>query len=67
MSFARTTEMSATSAKSFDEAIRQGVARAIKTLRNVKQVWVKDQEVAVENDKIVAYKVNMKITFVLDD
>lgn len=53
--------------KSFDDAIRQGVARAVKTLRNVKQVWVKDQEVEVENGKIAAYKVNMKITFVLDD
>jgi flavin-binding protein dodecin len=67
MSVARTTEISATSTKSFDDAVRIGVGRAVKTLRNVRQAWVKDQEVEIKNDKIVAYKVNMKITFVLDD
>ncbi|HKY96146.1 MAG TPA: dodecin family protein [Kiloniellales bacterium] len=67
MSVARTTEISATSTKSFEDAIKLGVGRAVKTLRNVRQAWVKDQEVVVENDKITAYKVNMKITFVLDD
>lgn len=67
MSVARTTEISATSTKSFDDAMKQGVGRAVKTLRNVKQAWIKDQEVMIENDKIVSYKVNMKITFVLDD
>jgi flavin-binding protein dodecin len=67
MSFARTTEISATSTKSFDDAVRQGVVRATKTLRNVRQAWVKDQEVMVENDKITVYKVNLKITFVLED
>jgi flavin-binding protein dodecin len=67
MSVARTTEISATSTKSFDDAVKLGVGRAIKTLRNVKQAWVKDQEVEIESDKIVRYKVNMKITFVLDD
>jgi dodecin len=67
MSVARTSEISATSTKSFDDALRQGVSRAVKTLRNVKQAWVKDQEVEIEGDKIVRYKVNMKVTFVLDD
>lgn len=67
MSVARTTEISATSTKSFDDAVKQGVGRAVKTLRNVRQAWIKDQEVNIENDKIVSYKVNMKITFVLDD
>lgn len=67
MSIARTTEISSTSTKSFEDAVRDGVARATKTLRNVRQAWVKDQEVMVENDRITVYKVNMKITFVLDD
>jgi hypothetical protein len=67
MTIARTTEISSTSTKSFEDAIRQGVTRATKTLRNIRQAWVKDQEVMVENDKITVYKVNMKITFVLDD
>jgi flavin-binding protein dodecin len=67
MTVARTTEISSTSTKSFEDAVREGVSRATKTLRNVRQAWVKDQEVMVENDKITVYKVNMKITFVLDD
>lgn len=67
MGIARTTEISATSSKSFEDAINQGVARATKTLRNVKQAWVKEHEVVVENDRITAYKVHMKVTFVLED
>jgi flavin-binding protein dodecin len=65
-SIARVTEISATSDKSFDDAIQQGIARATQTLRNVQGAWIKEQEVSVENDQIVAYKVNMMITFILD-
>jgi dodecin len=67
MSVARVTEISATSNKSFEDAIQQGIARATKTLRNVRSAWIKEQEVTVENERIVAYKVIMKITFVLED
>ena len=67
MSVARVVEISATSEKSFQNAMEQGIARATKTLRNVKSAWVKEQEVQVQNDKIVAYKVNLMVTFVLDD
>ena len=67
MSIARIVEISSTSDKSFDEAIAQGIARASKTLRGIKSAWVKEQEARVEGDKIVAYKVALKITFVLED
>jgi flavin-binding protein dodecin len=66
MSVARITEISATSEKSFEDAIQQGIARATSTLRNVQGAWIKEQEVSVENDRITRYKVNMQITFVLE-
>jgi len=67
MSVARNTEISSTSAQSFEDAIRQGLARATKTLRNVRGAWIKEQEVSLENDQIAEYKVVMVVTFVLDD
>jgi dodecin len=67
MSVARVTEISSTSEKSFEDAIQQGVARATKTLRQVKGAWIKEQEVTVENGRITTYKVIMKVTFVLED
>jgi dodecin len=67
MSIARNTEISATSSQSFEDALRQGVARATKTLRNVKGAWVKEQEVSIVGDRITEYKVVMVVTFVLDD
>lgn len=67
MSVARVTEISSTSGKSFEDAVQQGIARATKTLRNVKSAWIKEQEVTVQDDKIIAYKVTMKITFILED
>ena len=67
MTVARITEISSLSKKSFDDAIAQGVARANKTLKNVKGVWIKDQELTVDKGKISGYKVTMKVTFVLAD
>jgi len=66
MSVARITEISATSEKSFEDAVQQGIQRATATLRNVRSAWIKEQEVQVEGDRITAYKVIMKITFVLE-
>ncbi len=66
MSVARTTEISATSPKSFEDAVNIGIARATETLRNVKGAWIKEQEVAIEDGRISAYKVHLKVTFVLD-
>jgi flavin-binding protein dodecin len=67
MSVASISEISATSEKSFEDAIQQGIARATKTLRHVRSAWVKEQEVQVEADRITAYKVVLKVTFVLED
>jgi flavin-binding protein dodecin len=67
MSVAKVTELSATSSKSFEDAIQQGIDRATKTLRNVKSAWIKDMRVSIENDKVAEYQVNMQVTFVLDN
>lgn len=66
MSVAKITEIVASSDKSFEDAIEEGVKRACKTLKNVEGAWVQDQKVVVKDGKIVAYRVNMKVTFVLD-
>jgi flavin-binding protein dodecin len=67
MAVARVTEISSTSPKSFDDAIQQGIARATKTLRNVRSAWVKEQRVDIDNDRITDYQVNLMVTFVLED
>ena len=53
--------------KSFEDAVQQGVARATKTLRNVRSAWIKEQRVEITGEKISQYQVNMMVTFVLDD
>ena len=67
MSVAKVSEISATSSKSFEDAIQQGIARASKTLRNIRGAWIKEQHVRCDNSTIVEYQVNMMVTFVLDD
>lgn len=68
MSVARVTEIKASSPKSFEDAIKIGVARAHKTLKNVKSAWIENQEVLVDDEgKIFEYRVQMRITFILED
>ena len=67
MTVARVTEISSTSDSSFEDAVRTGVERACRTLRNVRGAWIKEQQVDIENDRIVRYRVNLMVTFVLDD
>jgi dodecin len=67
MSVARVTELSATSETGFEDAINQAVARATKTLRGVEGAWVKDMNVLIEDGTIVGYKVNVEITFMLEE
>jgi dodecin len=67
MSIARVSEVSATSSKSFEDAIQQGLARSVKTLRNVKSAWIKEQQVRLTDGRVTEYQVNMMVTFVLDD
>lgn len=66
MAVARVTEITAASKKSFDDAVSTGISRVSKTLRNVSGAWIQDQTVVVEKGKIVEYRVNMKVTFVLE-
>jgi flavin-binding protein dodecin len=66
-SVARVTEITASSDKNFNEAVKVGIERASKTLQNVTGAWIQDMKVDVENGKITNYRVNMKITFVLKD
>ena len=68
MTVAKVTEIIASSTKSFDDAILTGVARAHKTLKNLKSAWVKNQQVKLNNEgQIVEYRVELKITFILED
>ena len=67
MSVARVTEISAVSEEGFEDAIRQGIDRATRSLRNVEGAWIKDQNVLIEEGNIVGYKVNLEVTFVLED
>ena len=68
MSIARVTEIKSSSTKSFDDAIKAGVDRAHKTLKNVKSAWIENQEILVdEKGQINEYRVQMKVTFILED
>jgi flavin-binding protein dodecin len=66
MSVAKVTELSCTSNESFEDAIRQGIERASKTLRGVKSAWVKEQRVIVTGDGVIEFQANILVTFVLE-
>ena len=67
MSVAKVTELSCTSNDSFEDAIRQGIARANKTLRGVRSAWVKEQRVMVNRENAIEFQANILVTFVLED
>jgi dodecin len=67
MSVAKVIEITSTSTKSFEDAIEKGIAKADKTLHNIEGAWIKEQKVEVTNGKIDAYRVNMLVTFILDE
>jgi flavin-binding protein dodecin len=67
MTVASVTEISAASPEGFEAAIREGLERATRTLRNIQSAWVKDMNILMEDGQIRAYKVNLMITFVLED
>jgi len=66
MSVAKIIELSCESPKSFEDAIQNGIARASKTIHNIKGAWVKEQQVIIDNNKVTLYRVDLKVTFVLD-
>ena len=67
MTVAKVSEITSTSAKSFNDAIEKGIKRANKTLKNITSAWIADQEVEIEKGKVKAYRVRMRVTFVLED
>jgi len=67
MAIAKVSEIIASSPKSFEDAVTQGIVRANKTLKNVRGAWIAHQKVQVEKGKIVEYRVTMRVTFVLED
>jgi len=68
MSISRITEIKSSSAVSFDDAMKKGIARAQKTLKNVKSAWIWNQEILLDNKgKISEYRVQMKISFILEE
>lgn len=66
MSIAKIVEVSASSPKSFDDAIEQGIAKAAETVRGIKGAWVSEQKLKVEDGKIVEYRVDMRVSFVVE-
>ncbi|HEX2141195.1 MAG TPA: dodecin family protein [Candidatus Limnocylindria bacterium] len=67
MSVARVTELSCTSNESFEDAIRQGIERAQRTLRQVRSAWIKEQRVNIGSNGAMEFQVNILVTFVLED
>ena len=66
MTIAKVLEISSESQKSFEDAIEQGIAQAAATVHNIRAAWIKEQQVIIENNKITAYRVDLKLTFVVD-
>lgn len=67
MSVAKNIEITSTSPSSFEDAIEKGIARATKTMKNVRGAWIKDQKINIDNGKATEYQVSMIVTFVLED
>ena len=67
MSVAKVSEISASSKVSFEDAVKQGIERADKTLDKIQGAWVSEMKVEVEDGKITKYRVNMRVTFILKD
>ena len=65
MAVARVSEIISASTKSFEDAVQVGVSRAVETLKNVEGVWIANQKCVVKDGKIVEYRVNLKVTFIL--
>lgn len=67
MSVAKITEISSESTQSFEHAMKDGIARAAKTIQNIQGAWIKEQQLVVKDGKVTTYRVTMKVTFVLKD
>lgn len=63
---AKVSEITTSSAKSFEDAIENGIKRASETIRGIQGAWIQDQKIVVNDGKIIEYRVNLKISFVLE-
>ena len=66
MSIAKVVEITADSSVSFEDAVRSGIAKASETVHNIKGAWIKEQKIMVEDGQIVSFRVDMKLTFIMD-
>lgn len=67
MSVGKVIEVSASSPKSFEDAVREGIKRTAETVDDIRGAWIKEQQVRIEKGKIVEYRVDMKVTFILHE
>ena len=67
MPIGKVIEISSSSTKSFEDAVREGIKRAAETVDDIRGAWIKEQQVIVEKGKIVEYRVNMMVTFIVHD
>ena len=67
MSVAKTSEITASSSKSFEDAIRNGIAKMSETVRKIEGAWIKEQKVVIKDGEVSEYRVTMKVTFLLKD
>jgi flavin-binding protein dodecin len=67
MSIAKVTELSCSSSTSFEDAITKGIQRASKTIHGMRSAWVNEQSVVIDNERVTEWRVNLKVTFVVDD
>jgi flavin-binding protein dodecin len=65
-SVAKVIEITAESSESFEDAIQHGITKATETVHEIRSAWVESQQVKVQDGKVVAYRVDLKVTFVLD-
>jgi len=66
MPVAKVLELSSSSPESFEDAVRQGIAKAGKSVHGIKGAWIKEQQVVVKDNEVTEYRVDMKVTFILD-
>ncbi len=65
MSVAKTSEITASSSKSFEDAIQHGISKMSKTVKNIEGAWIKEQKVVVKDAAVKEYRVTMKVTFIV--
>ena len=66
MAIAKVVEVTSSSQKSFEDAIQTGISKVTETVKNVQGAWINEQKVIIQENKITEYRVNLKISFLVD-